>query len=102
MARYLEYLKSKGLLNEDSAPDIKAKHEGITQLPEGAWNDWGVEKLVNHFIAIAKKKGKPTIMNSLLNIERWNDKKNIELSKKARSVIDKLMTSKIWENIQTK
>jgi hypothetical protein len=99
MTRYIDFLKSKGLLNEAGAKDIEAKHEGITELPEGAWGDWGVEKLVNHFISLAKKKGKPAMSNAINNIIRWNKSDNKELSSKAREVMDKLMASKVWENI---
>jgi hypothetical protein len=99
MSRATEFLKARGLLNEAGTKDIEAKHEGITELPEGAWGDWGVEKLVSHFIALAKKKGKPAMSNSINNIIRWNKNTNKELSSKAREVMDKLMASKVWENI---
>jgi endonuclease III len=86
-------------LLDEGTKDIKATHEGLEKLPEDAWNKWGVGKLVSHFISLAKKIGKPKVMRSITNIERWNKKKNVELSDKARSVIDKLKASDKWESL---
>ena len=81
---------------------IKSENPGITGLPEGAWKKWSVGKLVNHFISKAKSKGKPAISKAVMNIERWNKNDNPTLSKKARSVMNKLKASKEWEGIGVK
>ena len=78
---------------------IKIKHPGITELPTGAWGDWKAGKLVEHFISVAKKKGRGPIMRSILNIERWNKNDNKPLSSKARGVINALKKSPEWNEI---
>jgi hypothetical protein len=83
-------------LDEQATTQIKATHPGITKLPEGAWNEWPVAKLVKHFAKLADKVGKPETMRAIMNIERWNKKQNPTLSEKARSVIDKLKKSKAY------
>lgn len=84
---------------EESTKDIKVEHPGIEKMKAGAWEDKTIAELVKHFITLAKTKGKAAVMRSILNIERWNEKKNKPLSSKARSVINKLEASKQWENI---
>lgn len=83
------------LREAEDTTEIEVKNPGIEELPEGAWNDWSVDKLVSHFKSLAGKKGKPEISKSINNIERWNKNSNKSLSDKARSVMDKL--SKEWE-----
>ena len=55
------------IINEQGTRDIKAKHPGITELPENGW-DWAVEKLVSHFVKMAKKKGRGAISKAIQNI----------------------------------
>jgi hypothetical protein len=81
---------------------VKSKHPGITELPDGAWDEWGVKDLVSHFIKIAKSKGKSAMAKAIMNIERWNVKQNPKLSAKARSVMDALKKSGEWEEIEPK
>ena len=77
------------------ASKIKAKNPGITDLPDGAWKEWSVGKLVSHFKTQAKEDGKQAISRAVNNIARWNKKKDPSLSKKAKSVMEKL--SKAWD-----
>ena len=84
---------------EEGTKDIKVKNPGEEKLKEGAWKEKTIGELVKHFIALAHKKGKAPVMRSILNIERWNESKNEALSKKARSVINKLEKNKTWENM---
>jgi len=76
--------------------NIEVTHPGVEGLPEGAWNDWAVEKLVKHFISKAKSKGKKEIANSINNLVRWNKKHNPSLSEKASSVMNKLSKNNEW------
>ena len=84
---------------EEGTKDIKVEHPGIEKMKEGAWKEKNVGDLVKHFTALAHKKGKAPVMRSILNIERWNEKKEPSLSKKARSVINKLEASSTWKNM---
>jgi hypothetical protein len=79
---------------------VKSKNLGITELPQGAWDDWGMKDLVAHFIKIAKEKGKSAMSKAILNIERWNKKQNPKLADKARSVMDALKKSEQWLSIE--
>jgi len=74
---------------------IKVKHTGILEIPE----DKDFDKMpLSHYLALEKSKGKPAIMKALLNLERWNKKKNPEISSKARKIIDALMKKHEKEN----
>jgi hypothetical protein len=84
----------------DNTEDIKVKNEGILNLPEGAFKDWAVSKLVTHFIGLAKSKGVKAVMNAILNLERWNKTDNPEISTKARSVINALEGNSEWEDLK--
>ena len=84
---------------EEGTKDIKVEHPGMEKMKEGAWKEKNVGELVKHFIALAHKKGKAPVMRSILNIERWNEKKEQSLSKKARSVINKLEANKSWKDM---
>ena len=86
-----------GLQFDQGAPDIKVKNPGILEIPEGAFNEWGVGKLVKHFISLAKKKGKAAVMRAVVNLERWNKNDDPDIAKKARSVINALKESTDWE-----
>lgn len=55
----------------------KVKHPGILEVPEGK----DVEDLpVSHFVALAKKKGRGAIVRALMNLHRWNKKRDPKLS----------------------
>jgi len=84
---------------EGSPSDIKAKHPGVTGLPDGAWLDWDVEKIVNHLISSAKKRSKGAIARAVNNIARWNKERNPELSKKASTVMKTLSSNSDWKAI---
>lgn len=78
-----------GLVEKDTTK-IKATHPGISELPDGAWESWKVERLAKHFEALAAKIGAAPAMRAALNIERWNKNSNPALSKKARGVINRI------------
>jgi hypothetical protein len=81
---------------EQETKDIKATHPGILEIPEGKhFYNIGLD----HYIKLAKKKGKGAIMKALCNLERWNKNDNPELSKKARKIIDALKKKKEWEEM---
>lgn len=80
-------------------PRTKATHPGITRLPDGAWHDWPVERLVDHFVAQARKQGKPAMARAVLNIWRWNQRRNPLLSQKARKVMNRLEADPRWAGI---
>jgi hypothetical protein len=71
-----------------STKDIRSKHPGITEIPEGAWNDWNQDKLAKHFVNVALKKGRAPISKSIWNIARWNSKRDKKLSDKAKQVFE--------------
>lgn len=103
MARFNEdyssiYSDSKldRLIEDAGTSNITVKNPGVSELPDGAWDDWSVEKLVNHFHALAGKEGKQEVARIVNNIERWNENKNPSLSNKARSVMEKLHSK--WES----
>lgn len=75
-------------IEEGRAPDIKAVHAGLLKLPDGAFVEWPVPKLVKHMKKLIADKGQGPIMKGLVNLERWNKNDNPKLSKKARAVID--------------
>lgn len=80
----------KGAMKEQTAMEIMAESPGILELPEGAFADWGIGKLVDHLARIAANKGKASVSRALVNLERWNKKQNPEVSKKARRVLDRM------------
>ena len=96
-----EFVESVGLM-EKAAGDIKAKHPGILDLPEGAFSSWSVDKLVRKMISLAKSKGKGAVSRAVNNIARWQSKRAPELAAKARSVMAALKKSKKWQNIPSK
>lgn len=73
---------------DERAPDIKAVHAGLLKLPDGAFAEWPVKKLVAHMKKLIADKGQGPIMKGLVNLERWNKNDNPKMSKKARAVID--------------
>lgn len=95
----VQALVEQEIIEEASTKNIKVEHPGMEKMKEGAWKEKNVGQLVSHFITLAKSKGKAPVMRSILNIERWNEKKEPSLSKKARSVINKLEKNKTWENM---
>jgi len=101
----LEYGKDKGyyfrkndtiFIYEADTEDIKVKHPGVLDVPDGK-NFYDLP--LSHYIDLAKSKGKPEIMKALLNLERWNSKKDPSLSGKARAIIDKLKSNSEWNNM---
>lgn len=96
-----EFVTEWSELDEKSAKNIKAVNPGISKLPEGAWDEWGVSKLAGHFKKLGSSIGKPEAMRAILNIERWNKNQNPKLSEKARSVIDMLKKDKDWSGEDT-
>ena len=65
-----------------------------------AWKEWDTEKLVDHFIALAKaKKHKGIVMRSLEGLSKWNTATNSELSSRVNVVIDYLKKDKRWIEI---
>jgi hypothetical protein len=77
-------------MNEQTAMEIMAENPGILELPEGAFVDWGIGKLVDHLAGIVEKKGRAAVSRALVNLERWNKKQNPDVSKKARKVLDRM------------
>jgi len=63
----------------------KVVHPGVLEVPEGK-NFW--EMPISHYKTLQKKKGAGAIMKALLNLERWNSKKDPPLAAKARKIID--------------
>lgn len=92
MSLFNELLK----LMEVDTTQIKVKHPGILEIPEGK-HFW--EMPLKHYINLAKKKGKAAIMRALLNLERWNKRKNPAISKKARAIINALEKNKAWQEL---
>lgn len=80
---------NESVLKEAGTEDIQAENPGLLELPENGFNDWNIEKLVSHFVSLAKKKGREAISKGIQNIIRWNKEKNKSLSDKAQSVFDK-------------
>lgn len=72
---------------------VTAKTPGITGLPDDAWKEWSVGKLVKHFRTLGGQIGKAPAMRTVLNIERWNKTQDPKLSAKARTVIDQIKES---------
>jgi len=83
------------VVSETSTTTIKIKHPGILNIPD---NKYFWQMPLKHYINLAKEKGKKAIMTALLNLERWNKKKNPDISKKASNIIDKLKNNKDWQN----
>lgn len=86
--------KLSHLLEEDTT-NIKVKNPGITELPEGAWNEWTIGKLVDHLYRVAGKDKRQEIARAVNNIARFNENRDPELSDKAKSVMSKLHDK--WE-----
>lgn len=83
-------------LLEADTTNIQAKNPGIADLPENAWNEWSIGKLVDHFSSLSNKEGKQEVSRIVNNIARWNENKDPELSDKAKSVMAKLHDK--WES----
>jgi hypothetical protein len=62
---------------------VKAKHRGVTGLPEGAWTSWSEMRLANHFLALVSIYGPGMVNNWIKNIERWSKTSSPKLSAKA-------------------
>ncbi len=87
------------VLMEQPAPDIKVKHTGILNLPDGKGFD-GVG--MSHYISLAKKIGKGPVAKAINNISRWNKNDNPEISKKAAKLMSDLKNNKAWDDIPPK
>lgn len=84
--KYLSELKNIYTREQDTK-DIEVEHPGILEVPEGkSVEDLGEE----HFKALAKKKGWDAISKALMNLVRWNEKKNPSLSSWAHGMQRKL------------
>lgn len=83
---YLEELK-RIYVKEENPKNIKVKHPGILEVPEGKdVQDLGED----HFKSLIKKKGWEEISRALINLVRWNKNDNPSLSKWADSMQNKL------------
>ncbi len=91
-------LKKNSFIEVDTK-NIKVKNPGVLDIPEDK-NFWDMP--LNHFIDLAKTKGKKEVMAALLNLERWNKTKEPSISKKAREIINSLKKNKNWINIKEK
>jgi len=82
------YSRAFKIITGQSAVDVKVEHPGILEIPEGkSIKDMSLK----HFQKIAKEKGRGAVSRALLNLVRWNKKKNPSLSKWARSMLDKFI-----------
>ena len=63
------------------------KHPGVLEVPEGE----DIESLsLSHFVNLAKKKGRSTIVKALMNLYRWNKNDDPKLSAWAKDMQEKL------------
>jgi len=68
----------------------KVTHPGILEVPDGG----DVQSLgLKHFMGLAKEKGEGAVSKSLMNLYRWNKKKDPELSNWAKSMQERLASS---------
>ena len=68
----------------------KVKHPGILEVPP----DKHVMTLPDsHFITLAKKKGRGAVVKALMNLYRWNKKRNPKLSSWAKKTQEKVSAS---------
>lgn len=83
----------------EATTDIKVKHPDILEIPEDK-NFYDMP--LSHYISLAKRIGKSAVMKALLNQERWNKNDDPDISKKARKIIDSLMSNSEWKDIEPK
>jgi len=92
--------KSKLSMREQSAPDVKVENPGILEMPDGAFKEWGVDKIADHVLKLATKaKDRAKYTRPLTNLVRWNKNDNPEISKKAAAVLDKLDSMEAWQEL---
>ena len=67
---------------------IPVKTPGILEVPEGkkVWN-----LPINHFVALAKRKGRAKISRALTNLKVWNKNKRTPEAKKIRDKVNKAL-----------
>ena len=87
-----ESIRKRKLREQDV--EIKVKHEGILEVPEGKTVD---QLPMSHFEKLVKKHGLPKITKALNNLQVWNKNDDKKLSKWAGNMIDKL-TKKYGKN----
>ena len=92
------YLKEgdKLIIEDDSTENIKVKHPGLLDVPEGN-HFW--EMPLSHYISLGKSKGKRAVMDGLLNLERWDKNKDPSISAHARSIINALEKNTEWQDL---
>jgi hypothetical protein len=73
--------------DEDDEVDIKVKHPGILEVPEGKKVD---ELPFSHFAALVKEHGYDEISKALTNLEVWNREREPELADWAKDMRERL------------
>lgn len=69
---------------------VTVTHPGILKVPA---NKKITQLSVEHFKKLAKTKGHAAISRALVNIQRWNKRKNATLSRWAKRMNEKLKKS---------
>jgi hypothetical protein len=82
----VKHLQEKCNVKEEKVR-IPVEKEGVLAVPEGKKVN---ELPYSHFLALAKKKGFPTIIRSLNNLHVWNRKTKPSLSSWADSMQNKI------------
>lgn len=82
--------------DSEKPEDIKVKHPGILDIPAGRHF---YEMPEEHYIKLAKDKGKAAVMRALENLHRWNKEKHPGVASKAGKIINALKNSLEWQNL---
>lgn len=76
---------------------VTAVSPGITKLPEGAWSEWTTSRICAHMAQRAGQIGAGPAMRAVMNIERWNKRRDPSLSRKAGQVVECMKRSPTYQ-----